>query len=92
MTDDALLHVSKLSKKYPGVQALNDINFEVIKGEVLGLVGENGAGKSTLIKILSGAIEKDSGIMYLRGESFNPESPRSIEVAVSFESATLENL
>ena len=49
-----LLKVNGISKSFPGVQALKDVQFELNRGEVLALVGENGAGKSSLMKILSG--------------------------------------
>ena len=74
--DERLFFVKNISKQYPGVQALKDISFFVNKGEVLGLVGENGAGKSTLIKIISGAIQKESGEMLYDGEVYNPTSPQ----------------
>jgi len=50
-----LLVMRGISKRFPGVVALNDVHLDVRQGEVLGLVGENGAGKSTIMKILSGA-------------------------------------
>jgi ribose transport system ATP-binding protein len=56
-----LLELKGISKSFPGVQALADVNFELFKGEIHAICGENGAGKSTLIKILSGAYQHDSG-------------------------------
>ena len=55
-------------KQYPGVLALDDASLAVRPGEVHGLVGENGAGKSTLIKILAGAVRRDSGTIRVDGE------------------------
>lgn len=82
--DVHMFSVNNLSKKYPGVQALKDISFSIKRGEVLGLVGENGAGKSTLIKIISGAIQKDEGELFLRGEVFNPSSPqKALETGIA---------
>ena len=54
-----------ISKSFPGVQALQDVDFEVSRGEIHGLVGENGAGKSTFLKILSGKQEPTSGQVHL---------------------------
>ena len=59
-----LLQTRKLCKQFGGIYALKDIDFEIAKGETLGLVGENGAGKSTLIKILTGVYHLDSGEIY----------------------------
>ena len=56
---DEILRLSHISKTFPGVRALQDISFDLKRGEVHCLCGENGAGKSTLIKILSGAIQPD---------------------------------
>ncbi len=58
---DEILRLSQISKTFPGVRALQDISFDLKRGEVHCLCGENGAGKSTLIKILSGAYQPDEG-------------------------------
>lgn len=66
---DEILRLSHVSKTFPGVRALDDISFDLKRGEVHCLCGENGAGKSTLIKILSGAEQPDEGSEILvRGE------------------------
>ncbi len=72
---DTLLEVQALSKRFPGVQALDKVGLDVRRGEIHGLIGENGAGKSTLIKIIAGACRKDAGDMLFDGRPFNPASP-----------------
>lgn len=71
MEHEVILRMSNISKAFPGVRALDNINFELRKGEVHCLLGENGAGKSTLIKIMSGAHQKDSGTIFLHGEEID---------------------
>ncbi len=63
-----LLSIQHLTKSYPGVRAVDDVSLDLYAGEVHGLVGENGAGKSTLIKILAGAVPKESGEIRWRGQ------------------------
>lgn len=70
-----LLQAQNISKRFPGVIALEAVDFEVYEGEVIGLVGENGAGKSTLMKILSGVHTPDSGSIELNGENYSPNGP-----------------
>ncbi len=74
-----LLKVSGISKSFPGVQALQDVQFELDRGEVLTLVGENGAGKSSLMKILSGIYSKDAGTIVLEGKEVDIDSPRTAQ-------------
>lgn len=65
--DNVILSIRDISKRFPGVQALGGVHFDVQRGSIHALVGENGAGKSTLIKILSGAYFLDSGAFYIDG-------------------------
>jgi len=72
---DVILKVCDISKSFPGVQALDSVDFELKKGEIHALVGENGAGKSTLIKILCGVYPPDSGKIILDGKEIVLKSP-----------------
>jgi ribose transport system ATP-binding protein len=67
--------MQNIRKQYPGVLALDDVNFELRAGEVHCLLGENGAGKSTLMKILSGALHKDSGTIRIEGKEAAISTP-----------------
>ncbi len=60
-----LLAIERLSKTFPGLQALRDVGLEVRSGEILALVGQNGSGKSTLVKILAGVQDADPGASVL---------------------------
>ncbi len=71
----SILTLEKISKQYPGVNALQDVDFTLDQGEVRALLGKNGAGKSTLVKILSGAVQPDSGQMYIEGNAVQFHSP-----------------
>src|ERR1700743_2696888 len=64
---ETLLELSGISKTYPGVRALDDVNLSVYRGEVLGLIGENGAGKSTLMRVLAGVIAPSEGVIRISG-------------------------
>ncbi len=71
-----LLEMRAISKRFPGVLALDRVGIMLHRGEVLGLVGENGAGKSTLMKVLAGVWRPDEGEMVLDGAPFAPRRPR----------------
>lgn len=75
MDDDKILIMQHISKRFDSIQALNDVYFDLRKGEIHALVGENGAGKSTLLNILSGAFKQDSGDIYLNGENMRFNAP-----------------
>ena len=74
-----LVSMENISKRYPGVLALDNARFELKSGEVHALVGENGAGKSTLVKILSGIATADSGKIFLDGQEIKHDGPRSAQ-------------
>lgn len=63
--NDTILKMQGISKFYGGIKALEKVDFELYRGEILCLLGENGAGKSTLMKILSGVIEPSEGEIFL---------------------------
>ena len=64
---EVILTMKDIDKSFPGVHALDHVNFEVKRGEVHALMGENGAGKSTLMKVLTGIYQKDSGSITYKG-------------------------
>ena len=74
MDDEYIIQMKNVVKQFPGVLALDHVDLEVKKGEVLAIIGENGAGKSTLMKVLSGAYRQDSGDIILGGEPVSPLS------------------
>lgn len=69
------LELKDITKVYPGVVALQNVNLTITGGEVVGLIGENGAGKSTLMKVLGGAIVPNGGSIVIDGESFSSLDP-----------------
>ncbi len=82
---ETILEMRNISKHFPGVQALEDVDFDVRRGEIHALVGQNGAGKSTLLKILAGIHRVDRGEVIIRGENAIGWSPRDVlDHGVSF--------
>ena len=74
-----ILELKHISKTFPGVKALDDVQFDICPGEVHALLGENGAGKSTLIKIASGVYQADAGEIIVAGESVRFNSPNEAQ-------------
>lgn len=90
--DHSFLRMEHISKSFPGVKALDDVTFEVGRGEIHALVGENGAGKSTLMKILTGALRPDEGRILLRGEPVridNPSDAQALGISIIYQELSL---
>lgn len=91
---EPLIVVRNLSKAFPGVQALRDVQMDLYPGEVHTLVGENGAGKSTLMKILSGVYQRDSGEILINGkpaEIPNPRAAQKLGISIIHQELNLMN-
>ncbi|HWP44647.1 MAG TPA: sugar ABC transporter ATP-binding protein [Blastocatellia bacterium] len=92
MSESLLLRAENITKSYAGVRALSGASFELRAGEVHALVGENGAGKSTLIKIITGVVEPDGGLIELNGRAITGNSPRlakSLGIAAIYQQPAL---
>ncbi len=92
MGEDLVLQLQGISKQFPGVKALDDVSFDLRRGEVHMLVGENGAGKSTLVKILAGAYRHDTGRIVINGqpaEIQNPAQALALGVSVIYQEFNL---
>ncbi|MEF8824796.1 MAG: ABC transporter ATP-binding protein [Halapricum sp.] len=74
----SVLEVEALTKHFGGITALDDVDFTVEEGEILGVIGPNGAGKTTMINTILGLIEPDRGEVKIAGEVVTDESPHSI--------------
>src|ERR1043165_1010255 len=85
-----------ISKRFPGVVALDGVSLSVGTGDIVALIGENGAGKSTLMKILGGAITRDAGTIKINGAPVEIRSPREASArgigSIHRELSVLDNL
>ena len=93
MGDNVVLKMRGISKSFPGVRALQNVDFTLDKGEIHALMGENGAGKSTLIKVLTGVYSKDEGTIELEGKgavSINsPQDAQNLGISTVYQEITL---
>ncbi|MCI8505459.1 MAG: sugar ABC transporter ATP-binding protein [Lachnospiraceae bacterium] len=78
---DVIVSMENISKSFPGVKALDNVQFELRAGEVMALLGENGAGKSTLMKILSGVYTRDGGTVRIFGQEYGDMTPKQAQAA-----------
>ncbi len=91
---ESILEIQHVTKRFPGVIALHDVNFSVARGEVHGLVGENGAGKSTLMHILAGVYRPDEGRIVLEGRPVDVSNERRAQelgIGMVFQERSLVN-
>jgi branched-chain amino acid transport system ATP-binding protein len=92
------LAIRQLSKSFGGVRAVNDVSFDIKRGEFLALIGPNGAGKSTCFNMINGQLQPDSGEIWFEGNKLSGQKPREIwrrgigrtfQVAATFNSMTV---
>lgn len=94
MKDNVILEMKNIHKRFPGVLALQGVDFTLCKGEIHALMGENGAGKSTLIKVLTGVYEKNEGQIYLQGNEkevmiHSPQDAQRLGISTVYQEITL---
>ena len=94
MKDKAVLELHNINKSFPGVRALQGVDFTLCEGEIHALMGENGAGKSTLIKVITGVYEKDDGEVYLKGRDsavdiHSPQDAQNLGISTVYQEITL---
>ena len=94
MHDSAVLEMRGICKYFPGVKALQNVDFTLREGEIHALMGENGAGKSTLIKVLTGVYEKDGGEIYIKGHEGavsirSPQDAQNAGISTVYQEITL---
>ena len=81
MSEDLILELNGITKIFPGVKALNNVQFQLRRGEVHALMGENGAGKSTFIKVITGVHAAEEGHMYLNGQEVHFKGTQDAQAA-----------
>ena len=94
MKDKAVLELHNIHKTFPGVRALQGVDFTLREGEIHALMGENGAGKSTLIKVITGVYEKEEGQIFLRGNEgevsiHSPQDAQNLGISTVYQEITL---
>ena len=94
MQEGAVLEMRGICKYFPGVKALQHVDFTLREGEIHALMGENGAGKSTLIKVLTGVYEKDGGEIYIKGHQKavtikSPQDAQNVGISTVYQEITL---
>jgi branched-chain amino acid transport system ATP-binding protein len=75
MSDTPLLQAMGLTKRFHGLQAIDDVSFDLRQGEMLGLIGPNGAGKTTLVSLISGTLNADGGSLFFEGKPIDHLAP-----------------
>ncbi|MFL6676581.1 MAG: ABC transporter ATP-binding protein [Massilia sp.] len=90
MSEQILLNISGVNKRFGGLQALTDVGIKIMKGQIYGLIGPNGAGKTTFFNVITGLYQPDSGSFELAGKPYSPSAPH--EVARAGIARTFQNI
>ncbi|MGN6390396.1 MAG: ABC transporter ATP-binding protein [Burkholderiaceae bacterium] len=90
MSDDTILDIAGVSKRFGGLQALSDVGMRILRGQIYGLIGPNGAGKTTFFNVITGLYQPDSGTFRLAGKPYSPSAPH--EVAKAGIARTFQNI
>jgi len=78
MSEEIILRVSGASKSFGGIKAVNNVSFELAKGEIVGVIGPNGSGKTTLVNLITGFVKKDSGKVFFKNKDITKLPPHKI--------------
>jgi branched-chain amino acid transport system ATP-binding protein len=81
MSNNFMLNISGVNKRFGGLQALTDVRIQIAPGQIYGLIGPNGAGKTTFFNVITGLYQPDSGSFELAGKPYSPSAPHAVAKA-----------
>ena len=90
MSEQIILNIAGVNKRFGGLQALSDVNVKIMRGQIYGLIGPNGAGKTTFFNVITGLYQPDTGSFELAGKPYSPSAPH--EVAKAGIARTFQNI
>jgi branched-chain amino acid transport system ATP-binding protein len=90
MSEQIILNISGVNKRFGGLQALSEVSVKILKGQIYGLIGPNGAGKTTFFNVITGLYQPDTGSFELAGKPYSPSAPH--EVAKAGIARTFQNI
>lgn len=90
MSEQIILDIAGVNKRFGGLQALSNVNVRIMEGQIYGLIGPNGAGKTTFFNVMTGLYQPDSGTFELAGKPYSPSAPH--EVAKAGIARTFQNI
>ena len=90
MSEQVILNIAGVNKRFGGLQALTDVGIKIMQGQIYGLIGPNGAGKTTFFNVITGLYQPDTGTFELAGKPYSPSAPH--EVAKAGIARTFQNI
>jgi branched-chain amino acid transport system ATP-binding protein len=81
MSEQVILHIDGVNKRFGGLQALTNVGIKIMKGQIYGLIGPNGAGKTTFFNVITGLYQPDTGTFELAGKPYSPSAPHLVAKA-----------